>query len=295
MNQETKIIYIADGTVKQFHFTFPVWQAADVRVMKDGVALSANEYYVSLDDMSENPNFGHPGGSVTLNKMPDADDVITVYRRLKLDRIVSYQPTAPICQSVLNMDLNFVMEVLKDFQSQVGELSDAGNIGELIVEIDALRERLANLGGLTDILDVGQIIGDIANISGALAALETKVDNIDITAPGAGGGDPVVATNIVAGQPLPNPWYRKYSSGWVEQGGVSPGLVSNYQDFNIVDLAVEMAQINYPVTGQLQTEFWANGTNVFVGLLNKTKTSFAWRDNSIGAKNYMWEVKGLAA
>lgn len=78
-------------------------------------------------------------------------------------------------------------------------------------------------------------------------------------------------------------WYRKYASGWVEQG-------CNGGQSGTITLAVEMADANYfvstrPYGGSNNVGWGEYGSN-----LNRTTTTF-----TAGTLACIWEVKGMAA
>lgn len=92
-------------------------------------------------------------------------------------------------------------------------------------------------------------------------------------------------------------WYRKYKSGWVEQGGSADTTQSVANTITII-LPVEMSDTRYTVVGMEYSS--GNGTGGYTnpGFCNKTTTSFDFRGvaaSSITANNYDWEVKGMAA
>ena len=86
-------------------------------------------------------------------------------------------------------------------------------------------------------------------------------------------------------------WYRKYKSGWVEQGG--KGLTN----LTIV-LPVEMADDNYFITTSNNTYSDSAGTPVVV-YYDKTATGFAlqgrWNGNAQAGIGCCWKVEGMAA
>lgn len=88
-------------------------------------------------------------------------------------------------------------------------------------------------------------------------------------------------------------WYRKYASGWVEQGGVK---ANNNGNATTVNLPVEMSDTNYTV--QL-TPSGSNyiGLQVWYGVTTKNTTSFIFYldGSSQDPQNGEWEVKGMAA
>lgn len=83
-------------------------------------------------------------------------------------------------------------------------------------------------------------------------------------------------------------WYRKYASGWVEQGGTLPA-----QATVTATLPIEMSDNNYQVllTGGL---FATTTGDIRVKYVQtRTTTSFTASANSAIA--YMWQVSGISA
>ena len=95
-------------------------------------------------------------------------------------------------------------------------------------------------------------------------------------------------------------WYRKYSSGWVEQGGQATIAAqnANTQLFTDVNLPITMANQAYLVN----VAFITDGGNT-TGLRNNangrgtTKLTIGTFSTSGLSNSYMvtWEVKGMAA
>lgn len=93
-------------------------------------------------------------------------------------------------------------------------------------------------------------------------------------------------------------WYRKYKSGWIEQGGYGISGSSG-----AVTLPVEMADINYHITFGGSGRGANNNTIVVVGY-NKTTTGFTIQSNVLnssgsssttGSSDCSWQVSGMAA
>ena len=82
-------------------------------------------------------------------------------------------------------------------------------------------------------------------------------------------------------------WYRKYKSGWVEQGGFIPSGIGTS---NTLTLPVEMADDKYTVVSNTTN----NAANNYFRIANKTATTFTWykSSNSMGGD---WMVIGIAA
>lgn len=84
-------------------------------------------------------------------------------------------------------------------------------------------------------------------------------------------------------------WYRKYKSGWVEQGGIVSGVTSSYVSKT---LPVEMSDTNYT--------FICNTSESFVGnqyaVGNPTSvTAFQIKYTGSGTATCSWQVSGIAA
>lgn len=86
-------------------------------------------------------------------------------------------------------------------------------------------------------------------------------------------------------------WYRKYASGWVEQGGKSPALSGGLKT---IVLPVPMADANYSV-GLSPAETNVLSQWSFAARPQDYKdTSFILHNGNAG-DGYFWEVRGQAA
>lgn len=91
-------------------------------------------------------------------------------------------------------------------------------------------------------------------------------------------------------------WYRKYKSGWVEQGGLANQTTSSASVGSTVVLPVEMLDENYFITFCNYSNTTGNGSTAYVqdtAVTNITATGFKFCRNYNGPKR--WEVKGIAA
>jgi len=84
-------------------------------------------------------------------------------------------------------------------------------------------------------------------------------------------------------------WYRKYKSGWVEQGGYVANTVTGL----VISLPVEMANIYYDV--QLQSRYAYYGTATNTGAVACTTTSFTHHHYNDTNQSWTWCVRGIAA
>lgn len=97
-------------------------------------------------------------------------------------------------------------------------------------------------------------------------------------------------------------WYRKYKSGWVEQGGRNNG----FNDTGTNTLSIEMANTSYSVQITRLTPTTADDVaSISIQARNLTTTSFQGRQTyatansgglgSGGSYAYCWQVSGMAA
>ena len=86
-------------------------------------------------------------------------------------------------------------------------------------------------------------------------------------------------------------WYRKYSSGWVEQGGAFATVNSDYHD-EIVTLLIEMNSVGYSINVSTAT----NGNAYVPVIAVKSSSGFTVvRLVNIAAYSATWQVSGMAA
>ena len=90
-------------------------------------------------------------------------------------------------------------------------------------------------------------------------------------------------------------WYRKYKSGWVEQGGICTGTADNY----IVNLPVTMADSNYCISGISDNNSGVAGSFTMIDGGSQTTTGFKIIVNFYGTaasnKKIRWLVSGKKA
>lgn len=87
-------------------------------------------------------------------------------------------------------------------------------------------------------------------------------------------------------------WYRKYSDGWVEQGGlIAPGT-TGWKAATTIALPVEMENNKYYINWQASYTDYADHDTVLVA---RTTTSFTISRYVATSTEANWEVKGMAA
>lgn len=130
------------------------------------------------------------------------------------------------------------------------------------------------------------------NIGQFAEALNDKADrdlhNVDNTA----GGDAVIEYQLPTSSNNYT-WYRKYKSGWVEQGGTLSGSSSS----DTINFPVTMADGNYYINGHVYGNTDQNANWIKFGTRNTTGTTYVtgYGANNLYALTVVYEVKGYAA
>lgn len=94
-------------------------------------------------------------------------------------------------------------------------------------------------------------------------------------------------------------WYRKYKSGWVEQGGVAPYETNT----GTVSFAITMADSEYQILANVKKAI-ITGSNAVFSLLtdNLTTTGFDYKKTfnngsatGTAGEAFYWQVNGISA
>lgn len=115
-----KVSYTGNGETTEFYFNFPYYQDTDVVVLVNNT--TAPEYNIIGNSGGENADIPYVGGCVVFDTAPNENDTITISRHLPLSRSIDYQPLAQIEPTVLNQDMNYLMEVIKDLNDEISDL-----------------------------------------------------------------------------------------------------------------------------------------------------------------------------
>lgn len=112
---------------------------------------------------------------------------------------------------------------------------------------------------------------------------------------GAGTVDPVVAFQTPTAQNNYT-WYRKYASGWVEQGG----LFTNSARLTQIVFPVVMADTNYCALSNLQYGDSGWSATVTTCIANNSRTTtgmqvLCYYNSSFNTGPICWRVEGMAA
>lgn len=289
-----KNTFIADGQTNTFYFTFPFFLKSDVVIEVDS-APATNYNLIPLKNDSD-ADIPFIGGEVHFAKPPKTPSVITIQRKLPVKRIVDYQITEPYSPAAHNQDMNYIIEILKDMQDAVDSVlplpTEAANkaaieqlslqikqIGITINEIKAEIEQ----GGAS--VDLSQIYSSITNLeseintlNSRISGLNTKIENVNTLLDTA---DYVIESQVPT-EENNYTWYRKYASGWIEQGGRATS-----QD---VTFPIPMANTNYACI--INTLYNSTSTAIYSDLgyiVSQQTTGFTKGGN---ATKFQWVVYG---
>ena len=295
-----KVSYMGNGSTTEFNFDFPFYETTDIVVIKNTTTLTSG-YTVVGTPAGSDANIPYTGGKVVFDVAPIATDSIVIARHLPLTRIVDYQPTAKINPTTLNQDMNYTIEVLKefndkfsDFDERYAELLDIESIETISAKIDTVTAQIVALG------DISTLTNDVSNLKTTVTGHTTSIGTLDTRT--SGMIDYVVASQAPTAENNYT-WYRKYKSGWVEQGGtVSVAAVgANQVGTQTVTLPVAMVYDNNASYKAFITRTDDPGMTYAVTTRTGTRTSttlqicYCTTAAVSGALGFDWEVKGIAA
>lgn len=290
---------MGNGETTEFNFTFPYYENTNIIVTKNGT--TATGYQIVGTSGGLDADIPYTGGKVVFETAPTALDSITIARSLPLSRTIDYQPTVKIDPTTVNQDMNYLMEVLKDLKdefdtlhTQYTEIADKDSAATLLARIAAISESIttvsAQITALGDISTLRQTVTDLSTTVGghttSIGTLDSRTSNIS---------DYVIQTQFPTADNNYK-WYRKYKSGWVEQGGIITGLTSGSISWTnkTINLVVEMADTNYYITTN-DTGIGSAGT-AGTRVSGRSTTSFEWGYyNAASNAICCWKACGLSA
>jgi len=239
-----KVSYMGNGSTTEFSFNFPYFENSNIVVTVNN--QSAPTYTVVGTSGGLDADIPYTGGKIVFETAPSSLDCITIARHLSLSRIADYQPLAKIEPTLLNQDMNYMMEVLKDLQdeldslhAQYADIADKESTATLLARINAIHDEIiavsAQISAIGDISTLTQTVnglvttteGHTITIGEHTTTLGTHTTNIGtLDARTTGIIDYVVASQAPTSANNYT-WYRKYKSGWVEQGGTMTWDLNN--------------------------------------------------------------------
>ncbi len=242
-----KISFMGNGRISEFYFNFPYFEHSNIIVTVDNAP--AHGYNIIGNAGGPNADVPFNGGKVVFDTPPRQMEYITIARQLPLIRIADYQPMARIEPVMLNQDLNYLMEVLKDKQddldtlrTQYAEIADHDSAAAILARISAIHD---------EIVDIDAKIAALGDISTLRTDVSTNSENITaVNVRTMGMTDYVIESQFPTAENNYT-WFRKYKSGWVEQGGQTSNFTNttaNSSGDKTITLPIEMRDTKYYVS-----------------------------------------------
>ena len=268
---------MGNGRNKDFYFTFPFFSPDEVLVKINDIV--AAEYGLFCVQGVSNQDFPFTGGHVKFTKPPKPTDIVTIERNLQYDRVIDYQETAKINPTTLNQDMNYFFESLKDIKSILNEFNEkyaeftdtesANDLKERInavtEQIDDFAEQIETVGDITTIqTSINSLSQSVSDLTSTIATHTTNIGTNTNDIAALKGYDYVIESQEPTAENNYT-WYRKYKSGWVEQGIQRLTFTTSEQT---ATLPVAMADTNYSCW---MTKLTLNG-NFAYAWVNTTST-----------------------
>ncbi|MBO7643232.1 MAG: hypothetical protein J6S74_03840 [Alphaproteobacteria bacterium] len=308
-----KVSYMGNGSTIEFNFDFPFYENADIVVTKNATIMTSG-YAIIGTPGGLDANIPYIGGKVVFDVAPIATDSIVISRHLSLIRVVDYQPTAKINPTTVNQDMNYMILALKDFgekfidfEVRYAELLDIESIQTISAKIDTVTAQIEALGDISTVCqDVDDLITTTADHTSTINAHTSTIGSHTTSIAGLDNRTSGLIDYVIESQ-MPNAannytWYRKYKSGWVEQGGRHIPATSSDIDHatNQITLPVEMADTNYAIfTSQVAPTNPAHGAYYEHTCLAKrtstTSISVCLFGQETNTTTIQWQVQGISA
>ncbi len=306
-------IYIGDGTTAVFHFNFPFFNQDDIHVAVNNNPVITG-VAVDIDEPNPHSDIPYNGGAVSFAVPPEDGAEIKIWRKIAMVRPCDYQATVQPTANELNRDFNFNLENMRDFRERYEEVLQMPGTGIKGPKGDKGDRGEPGRDG-TNGVDGRDGVDGTDGAPGPVGPMGPKGDKGDRGEPGESGGLPDGADVVIeyrtglSGTGYVNGWYRKYASGWVEQGGSTRGLGS----VSSIVFPVEMVDDTYPLTATFFTTNAWGGINWVLPIAQAKQTTglTALRAGYSGGNNggvnvtqnwgggeteyATWEVKGMSA
>ena len=293
-----KVTYIYSGETQTFYFNFPYFEKSNIVVTVDNQPAPA--YNVIGVKGGTDADYPFISGKIVFEKPLKKFQTITIARNLPYTRPIDFQPSAQITPIALNQDMNYTIELLKDlhddicdFRDKYTDIVDKDSTNLLLEKIALVNQNISAISEYTDVLDnvpgiqndieslentINSFNSDLENCINSITTLNTKTENIS---------DYVIESQMPTAENNYT-WYRKYKSGWIEQGGSYGGSQNQ-----VISLPLEMADNNYSVMLSFNTT--SINAPVYSSYAYDNRTTVSFKVINSGSIYGMWEVKGLRA
>lgn len=239
--------FVSDGICQEYNFTFEIFENDNIEIYF-GDELQDKGFQVSIDKIEV-------GGKVVFDKAPSEGTVITIIRRLPIKRTTDFKEGGPFRASKVNHEFNYQLACIEQVSEKLNRvfclppylgkidltlpIPEAGKSLIWDNEGVALENSNISINDLNDTFEQAKTL--YQDSQAALEALDLqtiKIDNFINKAEYIEEKveDLKVITNSKSNIDFSNTdmndfvveywhdeenlsWYRKYKSGWIEQGG----------------------------------------------------------------------------
>jgi len=289
--------YTGDGTTTTFYFTFPFFGTSDVKVSVGGATQTSDDFAIYPTTSPAPADTPYIGGRIDFATAPTTGAVIKIWRDIALERHIDYQPTAQPQSHQLNQDVNQCIEILKELAetlTNIVSLANVPTLNDLLSELTTIQNTIGTLATASS----------VTTLSNTVDGHTTSITNLDTT---VGGHTTAINTlngyDYVVESQLPTAdnnytWYRKYKSGWIEQGGIDE--TTSALACNIV-FPMQMKDANYVLNITAKTPQSTNASTIH-GCHYTTKTAsgctvitLAGNSGNWVAAEINWYICGICA
>lgn len=106
-----KVIYATDGIQTEFPFPYRIFNNENLTVFLDEVQV-INGFNVENEESVN-------GASVVFDIAPESGKELTLMRQMQIKRKTDFQPQNPLDLTVLNLELDYQIETLKDLSGKI--------------------------------------------------------------------------------------------------------------------------------------------------------------------------------
>lgn len=278
--------YTGDGTTSTFYFTFPFFGTNDVKVSVGGATQTSDDFTIYPNTSPAPADTPYIGGRIDFATAPTTGAVIKIWRDIALERHIDYQPTAQPQSHQLNQDVNQCIEILKELAetlTNIVSLANVPTLNNLLSELTTIQNTLGTLATASSVTTLSNTVDDhttsITNLNTTVGGHTTAINTLN-------GYDYVVESQSPTADNNYT-WYRKYKSGWIEQGG---SIAYNTGTSGTITLPITMSHNKYAVVSNTEN----NGANNYFRVAVKTTTTMNWyKSSALMAGD--WMVLGYAA
>lgn len=286
--------YTGDGTTSTFYFTFPFFGTNDVKVSVGGATQTSDDFAIYPNTSPAPADTPYTGGRIEFAVAPTNGTTIKIWRDIALERHIDYQPTAQPQSHQLNQDVNQCIEILKELAetlTNIVSLANVPTLNDLLSELTTIQNTIGTLATASS----------VTTLSNTVDGHTTSITNLDTT---VGGHTTAINTlngyDYVVESQLPTAdnnytWYRKYKSGWVEQGQKITDLPNNSLQTKTLPVALVGREFSFPQISCAAAGFADASTISIRVATDGTTVSLYQRNTANAAMTICWEVKGVYA